>query len=425
MKSYLSLSNEELTELISEKRKKYSEYKSQNLSLDMSRGKPCKEQLDLCLDMLNGSSSYKSPSGVDCRNYGGVEGLKEARELFGALIGAPWEQVIVSGNSSLNVMYDTVARAMSFGVNDKDLPWSKQGKIKFLCPSPGYDRHFAITELFGIEMIIVDMKSDGPDMDKIEELVSADSSIKGIWCIPQYSNPDGIIYSDEVVDRFARLKPKASDFRIFWDNAYAVHHLTDKKVPVKNILTACQNAGNPDMVYVFTSTSKISFAGAGISVMASSVDNMKRTIKQMSIQTIGPDKINQLKHVEYFKTVEGINAHMEKHAKILAPKFKLVLETLQRELSGKEIAWWNEPNGGYFVSLNTMDNCAKEVVKMAKEAGVVLTNAGATFPYGKDPLDRNIRIAPSFPPLDELKQAIDLLCLCVEIVSCEKILASR
>lgn len=424
MKSYLSLSNEELKELVSEKRKKYDEYKAQNLSLDMSRGKPCKEQLNLCLDMLN-STSYKSPSGVDCRNYGGVEGLKEARELFGALIGAPWEQVIVSGNSSLNVMYDTVARAMSFGVNDKDLPWSKQGKIKFLCPSPGYDRHFAITELFGIEMIIVDMKSDGPDMDKIEELVSADASIKGIWCIPQYSNPEGIIYSDEVVDRFARLKPKASDFRIFWDNAYAVHHLTDDKTPVKNILTECQNAGNPDMVYVFTSTSKISFAGAGISVMASSVNNMKRAIKQMSIQTIGPDKMNQLRHVEYFKNVEGIYAHMDKHAKILAPKFKLVLETLQRELSGKEIAWWNEPKGGYFVSLNTMNNCAKEVIKMAKEAGVVLTNAGAAFPYGKDPLDRNIRIAPSFPPLDELKQAIELLCLCVEIVSCEKILASR
>ncbi len=418
---YESLSKDELKKEIENLENRYNAFKEQNLKLDMTRGKPCSQQLDICMDMLDipAKELRKSEDGTDCLNYGVLDGLTEAKALFADMLEINTNEIIIGGNSSLNLMYDTIARAMSLGIMGC-MPWSKQEKIKFLCPSPGYDRHFAICELFGIEMIVVDMKQDGPDMDIVEKLVSEDESIKGIWCVPKYSNPDGITYSDEVVNRFAALKPKAKDFRIFWDNAYCVHHLSDKPDMLKNILTACKEAGNDNMVYMFASTSKISFPGAGVAVMASSVDNINSIKKSLTIQTIGHDKVNQLRHVKYFKNIEGINLHMKKHADILKPKFDMVLEILDKELAGKEIASWNKPNGGYFISLNTLENCAKEVAKLAQEAGVALTKAGATYPYGKDPLDRNIRIAPTMPPVEELKKAIEIFAICIQLVSAKK-----
>ena len=423
MSDFKSLSKEQLNAIINELQNRYEVFKAQNLKLDMTRGKPCTEQLDLSMDMLDIKSSElkKADDGTDARNYGGLDGLPEAKALFGEMLGVAANEIIIGGNSSLNLMYDAVSRAMLLGIMGST-PWCKLDKVKFLCPSPGYDRHFAICELFGIEMIIVDMKQDGPDMDAVERLVSSDDSIKGIWCVPKYSNPDGITYSDEVVDRFAALKPAAKDFRIFWDNAYCVHDLTDEPDQLKNILAACKAAGNPDMVYMFASTSKISFSGAGVAAMAGSVDNMNYIKKSLTIQTIGHDKVNQLRHVKYFKNMDGIKAHMKKHAEILKPKFDTVLDILEKELAGKNIASWNKPNGGYFISLNTMDNCAKEVASMALEAGVVLTKAGATYPYGKDPQDRNIRIAPTLPPIEELKKAIEILAICVQLVSAKKLL---
>lgn len=421
MTSYKSLSKAQLKTEIEILEKRYNEFKAQNLKLDMTRGKPCAEQLDLTMDMLDipAKELRKAADGTDCLNYAVLDGLPEAKSLFAEMLDIEPSQVIIGGNSSLNLMYDTVARAMSFGILG-NTPWSKLEKVKFLCPSPGYDRHFAITELFGIEMIVVDMKQDGPDMDTVEKLVAEDESIKGIWCVPKYSNPDGITYSDEVVERFASLKAKAKDFRIFWDNAYCVHHLTDHPDQLKNILTACKAAGNENMVYIFSSTSKISFAGAGIAVMASSNENINSIKKLLTIQTIGHDKINQMRHVKFFKNMDGISQHMKKHAEILKPKFDTVLEILEKELSGKEIASWNKPNGGYFISLNTLDNCAKEVAKLASEAGVVLTKAGATYPYGKDPKDRNLRIAPTMPPVADLKKAIEILAISVQLVSAKK-----
>lgn len=421
MINYKSLSKDELNKVIEALETRYNAFKEQNLKLDMTRGKPCSEQLDLSIEMLDipAKELRKAADGTDCLNYGVLDGLPEAKALFAEMLDVNANEIIIGGNSSLNLMYDTVARAMSLGVLGCT-PWSKQDKVKFLCPSPGYDRHFAICELFGIEMIIVDMKQDGPDMDVVEKLVAEDESIKGIWCVPKYSNPDGITYSDEVVDRFAALKPKAQDFRIFWDNAYCVHHLTEKPDQLKNILTACKEAGNENMVYIFSSTSKISFSGAGIAVMASSVENINSIKKSLTIQTIGFDKVNQLRHARYYKNLDGINQHMKKHASILKPKFDIVLEILDEELGGKEIATWNKPNGGYFISLNTLDNCAKEVAKLALEAGVVLTKAGATYPYGKDPKDRNIRIAPTMPPVAELKKAIEILAISVQLVSARK-----
>lgn len=423
MSDFKSLSKEQLNAIIDELQTRYEAFKAQKLKLDMTRGKPCTEQLDLSMDMLDIKSSElkKADDGTDARNYGGLDGLPEAKALFGEMLGVAANEIIIGGNSSLNLMYDAVSRAMLLGIMGST-PWSKLEKVKFLCPSPGYDRHFAICELFGIEMIIVDMKQDGPDMDAVERLVSSDDSIKGIWCVPKYSNPDGITYSDEVVDRFAALKPAAKDFRIFWDNAYCVHDLSDEPDQLKNILAACRAAGNPDMVYMFASTSKISFSGAGVAVMAGSVDNMNYIKKSLTIQTIGHDKVNQLRHVKYFKNMDGIKSHMKKHAEILKPKFDTVLGILEKELGGKNIASWNKPNGGYFISLNTMNNCAKEVATMALEAGVVLTKAGATYPYGKDPQDRNIRIAPTLPPIEELKKAIEILAICVQLVSAKKLL---
>jgi DNA-binding transcriptional MocR family regulator len=420
---YENLSADDLKNEIEALETRYNAFKEQKLKLDMTRGKPCSDQLNICMDMLDipAKELRKASDGTDCMNYGVLDGLPEAKALFADMLEVNTNEIIIGGNSSLNLMYDTVARAMSLGVMG-GIPWSKQEKVKFLCPSPGYDRHFAICELFGIEMIVIDMKQDGPDMDTVEKLVSEDETIKGIWCVPKYSNPDGITYSDEVVNRFAALKPKAKDFRIFWDNAYCVHHLSDKPDMLKNILTACKEAGNENMVYIFASTSKISFPGAGVAVMASSVDNINSIKKSLTIQTIGHDKINQLRHVKYFKDVDGINNHMKKHADILKPKFDIVLEILEKELGGKEIASWNKPNGGYFVSLNTLDNCAQEVAKLAQEAGVALTKAGATYPYGKDPLDRNIRIAPTMPPVEELKKAIEIFAICIQLVSAKKFL---
>lgn len=405
--------------------KRYDEFKNQKLSLDMSRGKPCPEQLDLSLgmlDILTSEDVLKSKDLVDTRNYGGIDGILEAKELFSQILDVGINEVIVGGNSSLNMMHDAISRAMLHGVYGSEQPWGKQQTIKFICPSPGYDRHFAICELFNIEMIIVDIAPDGPDMDQVEELVAEDENIKGIWCVPKYSNPMGTTYSDEVVERLAQMNTKANDFRVFWDDAYTVHHLTDDHDSLKNMLTACKTAGHPDRVFIFSSTSKISFPGSGVAVMAASENNLNLIKKQISFQTIGPDKMNQLRHARFFKDLDTIKTHMEKHAAIMKPKFDMVLSILESELGGKkldgkELAAWNKPGGGYFISLDTLDGCAKDVVKMAADAGVTLSKAGSTFPYGQDPRDRNIRIAPSFPSLEELKKAIEVLCLCIQIVS--------
>lgn len=425
MKNISEMTVSQLQDELEKLQKRYEDFKSQKLKLDMSRGKPCSEQLDLSLGLLEGMEGYKASDGTDCRNYGGVDGLPEVKELFAKMFEVSPKEIIIGGNASLNLMHDAIARAMLLGVYGGETPWGRQPKVKFLCPSPGYDRHFAICELFGIEMIVIEMKEDGPDMDKVEKFVSEDEAIKGIWCVPMYSNPDGITYSDEVVDRFARLKPKAMDFRIFWDNAYAIHHLSENRDHLKNILQACKDAGNPDMVYIFGSTAKITFPGAGIAVMAASENNINFIRKQLSIQTIGPDKLNQLRHVRFLKNMENIHWHMEKHAAILKPKFDAVLNILDAELAGKSVAAWNKPRGGYFISLNTLPGCAKKTVSMAAEAGVTLTPAGATFPYGKDPLDRNIRIAPTFPPLEELEKAIKILCISTQIVSIQKLLSGK
>ncbi|MGE5615081.1 MAG: aminotransferase class I/II-fold pyridoxal phosphate-dependent enzyme [Bacillota bacterium] len=425
MTEFSKLSSNELKNMLDSLNITYEGFVAQNLKLDMSRGRPCAEQLDLSMEMLSfprTPEECKTAAGTDVRNYGLVDGIPEAKKLFAEMLEVSPEEIIIGGNSSLSMMYDTISRCMTFGVYGGDSPWSRLPKVKFICPSPGYDRHFAITELFNIEMITVDMKDDGPDMDAVEDIVASDELVKGIWCTPKYSNPTGITFSDEVVDRLASMKTAAPDFRIFWDNAYAVHHLTDRPDRLKNIMEACKHAGNPDRVYIFSSTSKITFSGAGVAVMAASKNNISQVKKLLSIRTIGPDKINQLRHVWFLKNMDGINEHMKKHAEILRPKFNMVLDTLERMLGGKNIAWWNRPNGGYFISLNTLPGCASASVKMALDAGVVFTPAGATYPYGKDPQDRNIRIAPTLPPINELKTAMELLCTCVQIVSIRKML---
>lgn len=418
------MNKEELSAFRSECEKEYEGYKAKGMKLDMSRGKPSTEQLDLAMpmfDVFTNAASMLTADGIDCRNYGCLTGIHDAKVLFGDLLGVKEEELIIGGNSSLAMMYDAVSRAMTHGVYGSEKPWGKYDKVKFLCPVPGYDRHFAICESFGIEMINIPMRSDGPDMDMIEKLVSEDETIKGIWCVPLYSNPDGIAYSDEVVKRFANLSPKAPDFRIFWDNAYCVHHLTDTPDKILNILDECKKTGKEDMVLIFASTSKISFSGAGVAIMAASVNNVEQITKLMGIQCISYDKINQLRHVKYFKNVDGIMEHMAKHRTIIAPKFKLVLDMLDAEIAELGVLEWNKPNGGYFISVNTLDGCAKRVVQLCKEAGVVLTSAGATFPYGKDPHDRNIRIAPTYPPLDELEAAMKIFCVSVKLASAEKL----
>lgn len=425
MKSYRECSREELLALKAELEAEYEQAKALDLHLDMSRGKPSADQLDLSkgmMDVLNSSTDLKAADGVDCRNYGGLDGLREAKELLGQMACVSADNVIVYGNSSLNVMYDTVSRSMTHGVCGST-PWCKLDKVKFLCPVPGYDRHFGITEFFGIEMINIPMTVTGPDMDMVEDLVNHDPAVKGIWCVPKYSNPQGISYSDETVRRFAHLKPAAEDFRIYWDNAYCVHHLyEDDQDEILEILDECAKAGNPDMVYKFCSTSKITFPGSGVACIAASENNLKDIRRQMKMQTIGHDKVNQLRHVRFFKDIDGIRAHMKKHAEILRPKFEAVLETLDRELTGLDIGSWYAPKGGYFIAFDAMEGCAKAIVARAKEAGVVMTGAGATYPYGKDPKDSNIRIAPSYPTPEDLKKAADLFVLCVKLCSVEKLL---
>lgn len=425
MKSYREMSKEELAAVKNQLEKAYEEAKGKGLNLDMSRGKPSVSQLDMTMgimDVLDSSGILKTEAGMDCRNYGLMDGIPEAKALMGEMMGVPAENVIVCGNASLTIMYDIVSRSMTHGVCGST-PWSKLDKVKFLCPVPGYDRHFAVTEHFGIEMVNVPMTPQGPDMDMVEKLVAGDASIKGIWCVPKYSNPQGISYSDETVRRFASLKPAAEDFRIFWDNAYIIHHLyDDKQDEILEILGECEKAGNPDMVYEFVSTSKISFAGAGIAAVASSKKNLDFMRKSLTIQTIGFDKINQLRHVKYFKNLEGMKAQMKKHADIMRPKFEAVLEVLEKELGGLELGSWIAPRGGYFISFEALEGCARAIVQKCKEAGVVLTGAGATYPYGKDSKDSNIRIAPSFPTPEEMAQATDLFVLCVKLVSAEKLL---
>ena len=425
MKAYKDLSNEELLTLQKQLNKEYEEAKAKELKLDMSRGKPAASQLDMEMDfmnVLNADSIFKTEAGVDCRNYGIMDGIPEARKLIGDVLGVSADNVIVFGNASLNIMYDTVARSEIFGVMG-ETPWCKLDKVKFLCPVPGYDRHFAITEQFGIEMINVPMTEDGPDMDMVEELVNTDSAVKGIWCVPKYSNPQGYTYSDETVKRFAALKPAAKDFRIYWDNAYVIHDLyEEKKDTLLDIISECEKAGNPDMVYEFCSTSKVTFPGSGIAALAASKANLDFIKKFMTIQTIGYDKVNQLRHVRYFKDAEGMKAHMMKHAAIMRPKFEAVFHVLESELNGLGIGSWTEPKGGYFISFDALEGCAKKIVEKCKEAGVVLTGAGATYPYKKDPKDSNIRLAPSFPTPEELAMATDLFVLCVKIVSVEKLL---
>lgn len=402
---------------------KFEEAKAKNLALDMTRGKPGSEQLDLSLPMLDlvTAADYKTAAGADSRNYGGLDGIPESKELFKDFLEvSSVNEVIVGGNSSLTLMHDTIARCMSHGTVGSAKPWSKEEKVKFLCPSPGYDRHFAICEHFGIEMVVVDMELTGPNMDQVEALVAADDSIKGIWVVPKYGNPTGTSVSDEVVDRLATMTTKASDFRIFWDNAYSVHHLSDDKDEIKNLFDACKAAGNDDRVFVYGSTSKITFAGAGMAAMGGSVANMDWMRGHLTISTIGPDKINQVRHDRFFGNFAGLQEHMKKHAALIKPKFEIVISILEDKLGGKNLATWTNPKGGYFISLDTNEGCAKRVVALANEAGVKLTAAGATFPYMKDPKDTNIRLAPTLPSVEEIKQAMEVVCLCVEIADAEK-----
>ena len=416
-----------LQEYYSSLSNRYEDFQAQKLKLDMSRGKPCTEQLDLSSDLLESLSKtdYKTAAGVDCRNYGGVDGIPEAKELFSWMLDANPQEIMIGGNSSLTMMHDLLSRAMLHGFLESETPWAKLSTVKFLCPSPGYDRHFAICEHLGIEMIPIDYQADGPDMDQVEKLVAADPAIKGIWCVPKYSNPTGITYSDSVVRRLAAMPTKAPDFRIFWDNAYSVHHLTNTPDQLLDILKTCTQAGHPDRVFEFASTSKISFPGAGIAMLVSSVNNINWLKKHLNIQTIGPDKLNQLRHIRFFKDQAGIETHMHKHAAIIKPKFDIVLEILESELGDKNLASWSKPQGGYFISLDTLPGCAQKIVATAAAAGVLLTPAGATFPYGNDPEDKNIRLSPTFPPISELKQAMELVVLCVQLVSAEQELAKR
>lgn len=425
MKSLKEMTKDELLALKDTLTKEYEDAKGKGLKLDMSRGKPGKSQLDLSLpllDVVSSADDMVASDGMDIRNYGGLDGLPEAKQLMAEMMETTSEHIIVCGNASLNIMYDTVARGMLRGYLG-ETPWCKLDKVKFLCPVPGYDRHFAITESFGIEMINIPLYEDGPDMDLVEKYVSEDASVKGIWCVPKYANPTGISYSDEVVRRMAALKPAAKDFRIFWDNAYCIHHLyDDQQDEILDIISECEKAGNPDMVFEFGSTSKVSFPGSGIAAIAASEANLEDIKKSMTIQTIGYDKINQLRHVKFFKNRAGLDAHMKKHAQLMRPKFEAVLTVLNEELNGLDIGSWIVPRGGYFISFNAMEGCAKDIVAKCKEAGVVLTGAGATYPYKKDPQDSNIRIAPSFPTPEEMKEAAELFVLCVKLVSVEKLL---
>lgn len=425
MKPYSKLTKEELKKLKGQLEKQFEEVKAKGIHLDMSRGKPSKAQLDLSnglMDVLNGDSDLVSSDGVDCRNYGVLDGITEARKLLADMSEVPERNILIYGNSSLNVMFDTVSRAMTHGIMG-NTPWCKLDKVKFLCPVPGYDRHFAITEEFGIEMINIPMTEDGPDMDLVEKYVNSDPAVKGIWCVPKYSNPQGVVYSDETVRRFANLKPAAPDFRIFWDNAYVVHHLyEDRQAEILNILDECEKAGNPDIVFQFCSTSKVSFPGAGIAAISASDANIADIKKRLGVQTIGHDKINQLRHVVFFKNIDGIRAHMMKQAAIIRPKFELVENFLNEEIAPRGIGNWISPLGGYFFGFEALEGCAKRIVAKCKEAGVVLTGAGSPYPYKNDPKDSVIRIAPTYPSMEDLNEAAKVFVTVVRMVSVEKLL---
>lgn len=413
-----------LEERAAELRAQYEDYRARGLKLDMSRGKPGPEQLDLTMGLLecvNARDGYRAAGGTDARNYGLLDGLPEAKAIFADVFGVDPSQVIVGGNSSLNMMFDYIAMAYAHGVGGAE-PWCRQGKVKFLCPAPGYDRHFAVTEYFGMELIAVEMTPSGPNMDQVEAL-AVDPLVKGIWCVPMYSNPDGITYSDETVRRLAAMETGATDFRVMWDNAYCLHHLNDTPDTLLNFYDEAKARGHEDRVVMFASTSKISFPGAGVAAMAGSPATVAEVLGRMTVQTIGYDKLNMLRHVRFFRDADGMREHMKLHAAILRPKFDVVLSALDRNLGDKGVAQWNVPRGGYFVSVNVMDGCARETVRLLKEAGVVMTAAGATFPYGEDPRDRNIRVAPTFPPLDELKTAMELFCICAELTAVNKLLS--
>ncbi len=425
---YKDMTKEQLLEEKDILQKEYDNYKAMGLKLDMSRGKPGKEQLDISermLDIVNSGTECKTRDGLDCRNYGLLDGIPSCKELFAELLGVEPENVMVGGNSSLNMMFDTIACMMTAPIVEGCKPWYEVKDRKFLCPVPGYDRHFAVTEYFGFEMINIPMLPTGPDMDMIEKLVAEDESIKGIWCVPKYSNPQGITYSDETVRRFARLQPKAKDFRIMWDNAYCIHDVTDTPDSLLNIYEECKKNGTEDSVILFCSTSKITFPGSGVAAMASSPANMKVFKNRYSWQTIGFDKINMLRHMLFFRNLDGVKSHMEKHKNILKPRFDTVLEKLDSKLKEAGFAVWTNPNGGYFVSVDVLEGTAKKVVALCKDAGVVLTGAGATYPYGKDPKDSNIRIAPTFPPVSELETAMDIFCVCAKLAAVEKLLENK
>ena len=422
---YSSMTREQLLQEKEAQQKRYDAFKAQGLALDMSRGKPSAAQLDVTMDMLDTvkfADAYKAENGFDCRNYGVLDGIEECKKLFADLLEVESKNIIVGGNSSLTMMFDYIGQCMTHGAGDE--PWLKQGNVKFICPAPGYDRHFGILEFYGIEMITVDMLADGPDMDKIGELIK-DSSVKGMFVVPKYSNPEGITFSDECVRKLAAMKPAAKDFRVIWDNAYCIHDINDTPDSLLNIFEAAKEAGSEELFIEVTSTSKISFPGAGVAALAASDNNITAIKKRMTIQTIGNDKLNQLRHARYFKDVDGLKNHMKKHSAIIKPRFDVVLNFLSKELEGLGVAEWFEPNGGYFVSVNVENGCAKRVVALLKDAGVTMTGAGATFPYGKDPEDRNIRIAPTYPPIDELKIAMELFCICAKLAAVEKYLETK
>ncbi len=424
-KAFSAMTQEELQAVYAREQAKLDKWSEQNLTLDLTRGKPNQAQLDLSSEMLSIISDRGdcfSASGLDCRNYGILDGLPETKKLFSDLLDIPAEQILVLGNSSLNVMYDTMVRSMLFGVAGGYEPWFRQGRIKFICPSPGYDRHFTICRTLGVEMIPVRMTKDGPDMDEVYDIACSDPSVKGIWCVPKFANPEGITYSDEVVDMFAAMKPAAPDFRIFWDNAYAVHELYDEQVPLANIFKLAKEYGTEDNIFYFASTSKITFPGSGLAIMAASEKNLEQIRPIIATQTIGYDKINQMRHVKFFKDADGIRVHMRHHAAILRPKFELVESLFRSELDGLDIAHWSEPRGGYFISLYVPDGCARRVYQLARSVGVTLTTAGSTFPYGRDPHNSNLRIAPTYPENDELKLAIEILCSCIKLAAAEKML---
>ncbi len=428
MKKYQEMSKEELLQEESLLEKEYEKIKELGLALDMSRGKPGQDQLELSmpmLDVLTSKDVISAENGTDLRNYGVLDGIPEAKQLIADMVGTKPENVIVYGNSSLNIMYDQIARATIFGLCG-NTPWGKLDKVKFLCPVPGYDRHFAITEDFGIEMINIPMTENGPDMDMVEQYVNNDSAVKGIWCVPKYSNPQGIVYSTETVERFSKLKPAADDFRIFWDNAYTVHHLyEDNQAQLPDIIELCAKEGKPDMVFEFCSTSKVSFPGSGIAGVATSPANVADIKKRLTIQTIGHDKINQLRHVKYFKNIDGINAHMMKQAALIRPKFEIIDKMLSEEIASRGIGSWVNPLGGYFISFEAMEGCATEIVKLCKEAGVTMTGAGSPFPYKKDPKDSVIRIAPTYPSIDELTEAAKVFVVVTRLVSVKNMLYKK